>query len=213
MPVRVFSPDNDTVAAGYYYATTLSAADADLVAGNIKNGVAIFGKTGTYMGLVYALPDTGQPGSYTGTYGEDHDYQPAASQPSYTVNADNTVTDNRTGLMWRRCSQGKNDDATCTGTSGSYTWEDAISQCENETADYSDWRLPNYKELLSIVSYGAMSPAINGTFPATTSTAYWTSTSYAGDGTTAWYVDFNMGGGDPSAKTTPQYVRCVRAGP
>jgi hypothetical protein len=39
---------NDTVAAGYYEATTLSAVDTDLVVGNIKHGVNIFGKVGTY---------------------------------------------------------------------------------------------------------------------------------------------------------------------
>lgn len=39
---------NDTVAAGFYEATTLHAVDADLAAANIKNGVVIFGITGTY---------------------------------------------------------------------------------------------------------------------------------------------------------------------
>lgn len=42
------SAANDTVAAGYYAATTLSAVDADLAVGNIKSGVNIFGFTGTY---------------------------------------------------------------------------------------------------------------------------------------------------------------------
>jgi hypothetical protein len=37
---------SDTVAAGYYEATTLHDVDADLVTGNIKSGVTIFGIAG-----------------------------------------------------------------------------------------------------------------------------------------------------------------------
>ncbi len=46
--VVTLNPANDTVGAGYYAATTLSAVDADLAVGNIKTGVDIFGFTGTY---------------------------------------------------------------------------------------------------------------------------------------------------------------------
>jgi len=48
MPARrALTPVNDTVSAGYYSTTTLSAVDADLAVGNIKSGVTIFGKAGT----------------------------------------------------------------------------------------------------------------------------------------------------------------------
>jgi hypothetical protein len=40
------SAANDTVAAGYYDATTLATVDSDLAVGNIKNGTTIFGYTG-----------------------------------------------------------------------------------------------------------------------------------------------------------------------
>jgi len=46
--LQTLNPANDTVSAGYYAATTLSAVDADLAVGNIKTGVGIFGFTGTY---------------------------------------------------------------------------------------------------------------------------------------------------------------------
>jgi len=164
---------------------------------------------------VWRLPDTGQTASYTATFGEDHDYQPARVQMSYTVNADNTITDNVTGLMWRRCSQGQNDDATCTGTAGTYTWENALSQCENETADgYTDWRLPNARELMSIVDYGvAVAPRINTVaFPNTVSDYYWTSTTYVPNTARAFYVAFIGGAVNNIPKTDYYYVRCVRAG-
>ena len=47
MSLQALSPDNATVVAGYYNATTLSAVDADLLPANIKSGVTIFGFAGT----------------------------------------------------------------------------------------------------------------------------------------------------------------------
>jgi len=44
---KTLNPANENVPAGYYAATTLSAVDADLAAGNIKSGVTIFGKVGS----------------------------------------------------------------------------------------------------------------------------------------------------------------------
>jgi hypothetical protein len=163
---------------------------------------------------VYPIPDTGQTVSYTTTLGEDHDYQPAATQMSYTVHADNTITDNVTGLVWRRCSQGKNDDATCTGTAPTYTWENAISQCANEAADGGGWRLPNIKELFSIVNLSGSAPYIDqAAFPATVTGYYWSSTTYVPSTTSALYVPFGSGYVVNGGKTSPNYVRCVRAGP
>lgn len=43
---KTLDPANDTVAAGYYAATTLHAVDADLATANIKAGVTIFGIAG-----------------------------------------------------------------------------------------------------------------------------------------------------------------------
>ncbi|MCP4712423.1 MAG: DUF1566 domain-containing protein [Planctomycetes bacterium] len=73
--------------------------------------------------------------------------------PDYGVNGlvdngDGTVTDLATGLMWQ-----KTDDGVARN------WEEALAYAENLTsADYSDWRLPNAKELQSIVDY-TRSPA------------------------------------------------------
>jgi len=60
----------------------------------------------------------------------------------FVDNSDQTISDNATGLMWQQ-----ND-------SESINWDDAISQCEAAvTAQHSDWRLPNAKELQSILDY------------------------------------------------------------
>lgn len=58
-------------------------------------------------------------------------------------NADGTITDNATGLMWTQDDNGEG-----------LTWEDALAFAENSVfAGYTDWRLPNVKELQSIVDY------------------------------------------------------------
>jgi len=58
-------------------------------------------------------------------------------------NGNGTITDNATGLMWQQSDDGTTRD-----------WENALSYAENLTlAGYNDWRLPNVKELQSIVDY------------------------------------------------------------
>lgn len=119
-------------------------------------------------------------------------------------NADGTITDNSTGLMW---GQDDNEEGI--------DWEAALLYAESsETAGYSDWRLPNVKELQSIVDYSYspsasepanVGPAIDPIFNCTPIineagnddyAYYWTSTSaafHAGDPYYyAWYVAFGM---------------------
>jgi hypothetical protein len=55
--------------------------------------------------------------------------------------------------MWMRCALGQNwNGATCTGSGQAYTWQAALQAAEGSSfAGYSDWRLPDIKELSSIV--------------------------------------------------------------
>lgn len=167
---------------------------------------------------VWRLPDTGQTASYTATFGEDHDYQPAAVQPGYTVlnpiGISSVTVDNVTGLMW------VTNPRTDAGFKGPQTWESALTSCTVTLngmayAGYTDWRLPNVRELMSIVHYGAgAAPYINTTaFPGTLSNYYWTSTTYNSGSTYAWRVDFNFGSVTTDLKINNYYVRCVRGGP
>jgi len=173
---------------------------------SFNSGMACYGK--------YMLPDTSTR-PYHGTAGDDADYQPVISSPSYTNNGDGTVTDNVTGLTWVR-SPG----------SATYTWAAALSSCTATTAgnmNYApgfagktDWRLPNVRELMSIVDYGvAAAPFISASsFPGTESNLYWTSTTYyVPYFNYAWIVFFNDGTVNNDFKTSPYYVRCVRGGP
>jgi len=66
----------------------------------------------------------------------------------YTDNGDGTISDTATGLMWMQ------DDSET-----SMVWQDALSYAENfEYAGFTDWRLPDAKELQGIVDY-TKSPA------------------------------------------------------
>lgn len=71
----------------------------------------------------------------------------------FVDNGDSTITDLATGLMWA-----KNDSKV------GMDWEHALAYAENSTyVGYSDWRLPNVKELQSIVDYSGVFPALNTT--------------------------------------------------
>ena len=113
---------------------------------------------------------------------------------SLTDNGNGTVTDNSTGLMWEQCSEGQSGTG-CAGSAAGMTWADALTAARNSRlGGYSDWRLPNVKELQSIVEYGVYIPFIDlAKFPNTLSTWYWTSSSYASDSSGAWYVDLGYG--------------------
>jgi hypothetical protein len=118
-------------------------------------------------------------------------------------NGDGTVSDTSTGLMWQQ--------ATAPVT---YTWQDALSYCENLTlAGKSDWRLPTIKELDSIVDLTQYNPAINITFfPNAVAHLYWSSTAYAVDARSAWRMYLYSGAISAWYKSSSYYVRAIRGG-
>lgn len=84
-------------------------------------------------------------------------------QNNFVDNGDGTITDLATGLMWEKADSGEK-----------LNWEDALAYSQNlEVGDYDDWRLPDIKELQSIVDYSRSvqstnSPAINEIFETST---------------------------------------------
>lgn len=126
----------------------------------------------------------------------------STSDSSFTINDDGTATHIATGLMWKICSEGQTwSNGSCLSTPEYINdWSDALGRVviQNTTgyAGYADWRLPNVKELLSIVEFKCQNPAINESiFVATPAEDYWTSThdSDGGLGGQALGVDFNLG--------------------
>jgi hypothetical protein len=138
----------------------------------------------------------------------------------YTVNNDGTVSDSKTRLMWAQCSQGQtwasNGGAgSCSGTVSTHTWQAALTTAEAVTlAGHSDWRLPNIKELSSLVAINCADPAINATiFPSTPLSSYfWSGSPSADDSSRAWSVYFDYGYGGYYNKSASYGVRVVRDG-
>jgi len=128
-----------------------------------------------------------------------------SSLSDFTDNDYGTVTDNVTGLMWQQ----EDNDTT-------YTWENALTYCEDilSLAGYSDWRLPNIKELESIIDGSLYDPVIDSTyFSYTKSSSYWSSTTFVDMSyPAAWYVNFKEGKVHGIDESSSGYVRCVRAG-
>ena len=122
---------------------------------------------------------------------------------SFTDNGDGTVTDNVTGLMWQQ----EDDDTT-------RDWEGALAYCENLTlpeGGYADWRLPDIKELRSIVDNTQYQPAIDWIlFPETKTFTYRSSSTYTVLASYGWYVWFFDGAVRNTKKENGGYVRCVR---
>jgi len=144
----------------------------------------------------------------------------ALSTPTsdFTLNGDGTVNHLKTGLMWKQCVEGLSG-ANCDAggamvVATALSWDAALTSTATPFAGYSDWRLPNQKELSTIVETGCENPSVNETaFPNTPSPRFfWSSTTYASDPSQAWVVYFSDGYSNAYAKTIPLYVRLVRNG-
>jgi hypothetical protein len=114
-----------------------------------------------------------------GPYGEN----------DYVDNGDATITDRSTTLMWTRDDSGKG-----------LNWQEALAWAQAKNSEnflgHNDWRLPNAKELHSIVDYTrspdtTSSAAINPLFTCTGMTNeagkpdypfYWTGTTHVSQG-------------------------------
>ncbi len=158
--------------------------------------------------------------------GHDGEIQAGAAL-AYVDNGDGTITDLNTGLMWEK----KSDDDSIHDQDTSYTWDNAFALHITTLNDpfapfagHTDWRVPNLKELQSLVDL-APSPTVDPVFdtdcaPSCTVTScsctrtsfYWTSSTFAISPTSAWVVLFSSGVGAVQGKGMTLFVRAVRGG-
>ena len=165
---------------------------------------------------------TGQTTNYYPT--DDGAYQRGVAWPvpRFTDNG-TTVTDNLTGLMWLKNTNcmytyypGSDPDET--PGDGSVKWLNAMAfvscinngNCPNCSGGYSDWRVPNVKELRSLIDYSQANPAVQAGNPfiatGVGSPNYWSSTSNADTSdTSAWTVDLFTGHVSAQLKEGSQY--------
>ena len=78
----------------------------------------------------------------------------------------------------------------------------------------NDWRLPNIRELHSLVDFGRVNPALPALHPFTNFDAsdYWSSTTVANVTLVAWFVDFTFGDVGNFNKSIFSFVTAVRGG-
>jgi Protein of unknown function (DUF1566) len=119
---------------------------------------------------------------------------PPATQ-SFTINADGTVKDNLTGLVWDQCAVGQLGSA-CSNAPSLLFWHEALAAATTANASNykgrNDWRVPNVKELESIVKLDKIAlPFIDSfVFPNSGTPDYWTSTTRVDDPRVAYQVNF-----------------------
>jgi hypothetical protein len=100
-----------------------------------------------------------------------------------------------------------------------YTWADAVAVHiaglnEANFGGHNDWRLPNIKELIGIMNFGNVDPAVSPAFvPVSVSVYYWSSTSVSDRPVFAHQVYFGRGGFiSIDLKFITAAVRAVRGG-
>ncbi len=133
--------------------------------------------------------------------------EPRIIMGRFIDNEDGTLTDLKTRLMWIRdmrsagCNYGK-----------TMKWEEAVKCAKSlSVGDYSDWRLPEIDELVSIVDYGKLGPAIHDVFSNTPCGYFWSNTIFKSDSRAAWVVGFDTGRVNGDDRNEFFYLRCVRS--
>jgi len=156
----------------------------------------------------------GDDGTYQKGYTTDRPIVKGAGSTRFTDNGDGTVTDNATGLMWV-----KNPLLLGPPFDTFQYWAQSITACEGLTyAGHSDWRLPNVKELVSVLDYALAAPYVDPYFfPAIVLNYYWTSTTSINNTTFAYYANLSSGTSYPNiaarSKTSyKHYIWPVRLG-
>jgi hypothetical protein len=228
----------------FYIDTTSSTLYGPKTLGAWPDGISLIGPQGIAgtpgtagstgpAGANYTLPKapvlaTGQVKSYAD--GDDGDWMPGVSLPAsqrFYDNGDGTVKDNLTGLIWLKDAgcydkiggivKGVTVDSSYLSWANALTWSKALASGSCSLSDGStagQWRLPNRKELLSLVDLSKYSPALPTGHPFSNvrSSYFWSGSTYTNNTTDAWYVGVGDGNVGYYDKTGYWYVWPVRAG-
>ena len=162
-----------------------------------------------YYNSDYAFLDTatsipeGQSGSsslwsFACVSGEEYGKVNAENYDSRTINGHEVVSDSSTNLLWQK------------GSKSVKNWKEALAYCQNlEYAGYTDWRLPNKNELITIVDYSKADPA--SSFPGMTSDVLISSTFTISYGGVENVIALDMESGAIDIHYDSMSVRCVRS--
>ena len=210
----------DDVMAIAPMATKRGAKPKEVACGRRYWGLRADGSWGAQEGKAGCPPPPPAPVSKTG---QTRSYAPnddGATQngivwpsPRFANNNNGSITDNLTGLVWLEnsdCFSGQ-------------TWKDALGSADglasgscglSDGSVAGDWRLPNRRELRSLIDYGQANPALPLAHPFTgiKSRYYWSSSTRPDTTSYAWCVYFNNGYVGYLDKSVKFYVWPVRGG-
>lgn len=182
-----------TSAAEYWWSSTLQVNDTNKVwVTNAGGGIGNHPKTET-------ISAGGTKKFFTRCVRDIHTPTPVANH--FIDNNNGTISDAITSLYWQKVSY-----------SDSLTWEDALQYADTfSLAGYSDWRLPNIKEMQSINDESLFNPSINTNFFTNAIIGkYWSSTTLPNFTAKAWYLDTKFGVTTYANKTNKLRVYLVR---
>lgn len=137
---------------------------------------------------------------------------PDMPSPGLIVIQNGTVKDEATGLMWKQCAEGLGGIGCARGGADTLSWKSALGRGRSSRfAGYSDWRLPDREELLSLIQRRCQGMDIDGVaFPNTPPGWFWSSTPATYYPGSAWRVHFGNGNIDYGIKSDSAFVRLVR---
>ncbi|MDD5759081.1 MAG: DUF1566 domain-containing protein [Desulfobulbaceae bacterium] len=219
------------------------ATQADVTTGKTFWGLRTDGTWGLKPGTAPAsspypapVPKSGQTTCYTDAgaviscsgSGQDGAKRMGVSlpMPRFIDNSNGTVTDNLTGLIWL-----KNANCTTVSPKAFIAAQTAVAALKGDGTMCSltdgsvagDWRVPNRRELFSLVNDQYVNPSLSNTagtakwtagnpFTGVQNSYYWSSTNYINSPSNAWYVTFNVGDVYGILKSQSCYVWPVRGG-
>jgi Protein of unknown function (DUF1566)/Divergent InlB B-repeat domain len=207
--------------AGWSGQCSGSDVNTTITMDSTKNCIATFTEYFRPYTTSALVPQTGQKTIYESE--DDGNIRAGATTPAprFHDNKDGTVKDTLTGLTWLK-------DARCFGQQG---WSAALTTASSlkngncgltDDSAAGDWRLPNIRELRSLLNAQYVNPALSNTYGTAhmtngnpfsiSSSSYWSATTSALDRDLSWYVDFNDGLTWTFPKTTPYSVWPVKGG-
>jgi len=211
----------------YYWSSTTNSGATQAGVVNLYTGIetTVLKSKKTYalavrsvtQGNLYEIPMTGQTMSYA--FGDDGDIEAGTAWPEqrFLDNGDGTVTDTLTGLMWLK-------DGGCLNKK---KWNDALItivemnanpgrySCTGYSANYRDWRLPNVRELDSLINYGESDSYawMNASgFSSMKGSYYWSSTTNTDKANKAYGVNMKKTRRIVIPKKNKNYMLPVRGG-
>lgn len=172
------------------------------------------------------VPPTGQTTSFA--TGDDGAIQAGVPFPTprFIDHGNGTVEDQLTGLIWLKNAHCAEPGFGLVGWAQALTAANTLAHGHCGLTDHSkagDWRIPNVRELHSLIDVGFVNPALSnavGTarwtegdaFSGVQSAGYWSSTTFMGNQDRAWVVYLGGGGVSSNSKNFPDWVWPVRGG-